>query len=723
MITHRVAALLREGIPAWRILAVTFTNRAAREMQERIATLCETIPDRAELWVGTFHAIGARILRRHADRVGLSPSFAIYDRDDQIQVVRRAIRDAGYDPKMYGPQAMLGHVDRAKQRGLGPEDAGRLGLPDPVAGVFAEVYAAYQARLAAAQAVDFGDLLRLPVELLRAAPAGGQLGDLDPLARLRTRFLHVVVDEYQDTNPIQAEFVELLSSGAELCVVGDDDQAIYGWRGADVAQILSFPDRHPGARLIRLEQNYRSTGWILRCADGVIAKNAGRLGKTLYCEAGDGAKVRVVRCADERDEAAFVARDIAAHLAAGEAPTDVAVFYRTHAQSRVLEQALRDAGIPARIYGGLSFFARAEIKDVVAYLVLLVQPHSDAHMVRAINRPRRGIGKTTVERLSAAASRAGASLWTVMQDPAAAGLGAAACRKVSAFVQFLSALAEDARGIELADLVPFVVERTGYDAVIDDGTDAEAAARRENLLELAGYMHAFADENPGAGLADFLERASLATSEDTADDGPKVSLMTIHAAKGLEFHRVYLTGMEEGVFPHARSYDDPAALEEERRLAYVAITRAKRHLVLSYARERNLYNRYAHNLPSRFLSDLPPEAVETEGGAELLFGGRGSRAGGARRYERRSAPRWDADVVLDPDFADLDPDLDLGDLGAPDLDGQEGVVPYVGMAVDHPRFGRGEVLGWSGGGADLKLRLRFPGQGTKTILARYCRPA
>ncbi|RMG98454.1 MAG: hypothetical protein D6705_05835, partial [Deltaproteobacteria bacterium] len=381
VITHRVASLLEEGIPPWRILAVTFTNRAAREMQGRIAALCGAVAGLDEMWVGTFHAIGAKILRRHADRMGLSSSFAIYDRDDQLQVMRRAIRDAGYDPKFHPPGAMLGHVDRAKQRGLGPEQAGRLDLPEPVAAAFAEVYAAYQARLAAAEAVDFGDLLRLPVELLRGASGGGQLGDLDPLARLRHRFLHVVVDEYQDTNPIQAELVELLAEGAELCVVGDDDQAIYGWRGADVAQILSFPRRHADAKMVRLEQNYRSTGHILRCADAIIAKNAGRLGKTLYCEAGDGEKVRVVRCLDERDEAAFVARDVAALLDRGVPATEIAVFYRTHAQSRVLEQELRNLHVPTRIYGGLSFFARAEIKDILAYLVLVVQPHSDAHMV------------------------------------------------------------------------------------------------------------------------------------------------------------------------------------------------------------------------------------------------------------------------------------------------------------------------------------------------------
>ena len=714
VITHRVAALLREGVPPWRILAVTFTNRAAREMQGRIAALCAGVPDLHEMWVGTFHAIGARILRRHADRFGLSPSFTIYDRDDQLQVMRRAVREAGHDPRHYGPAQMLGLVDRAKQRGLGPDEAGRLGLPDPVAGVFHEVYAAYQARLAAAQAVDFGDLLRLPVDLLQGPSGGGQLGDLDPVERLRRRFLHVVVDEYQDTNPVQARLVALLAGHAELCVVGDDDQAIYGWRGADVAQILSFPRAFPNVRTVRLEQNYRSTGHILACADAIIARNRGRLGKTLYCEAGEGAKVRLVACADERDEARFVARDIQARLAEGADPLEIAVFYRTHAQSRVLEQALRTLRIPTRIFGGVSFFARAEIKDVVAYLVLLVQPHSDAHLVRVLNRPRRGIGKTTVERLSAEATRRGTSVWNVLREPDGAGLGAAARRKVGAFVQLLEALAEDARGVSLGDLPALVVERTGYDAVLDDGTEEEAAARRENLLELAGAMHAFEQENPGADLSAFLEQASLATSEQTPDDAPKVSLMTVHAAKGLEFERVYLTGLEEGVFPHARSLDEPAALEEERRLAYVALTRAKRHLVLSFAAERNLYNRYATNPPSRFLRDLPPRSLDPDGPRAEAVVGRRSRP--AARPVRSEPARWDEDVVLDPG---VEADLDLD----PPVPDGEGVPLYVGMAVDHPTFGRGELLGWSGAGADLKLRLRFVGTGTKTILARYCRPA
>ncbi len=632
-----------------------------------------------ELWVGTFHAIGARLLRRHGDVLGLDPRFTIYDADDQLALMKRVLKDLNVDGDRFTPGTVLGLVDRAKNRGLGPSDMARLELPGPVAGVAARAYAEYQARLRRASAVDFGDLLRLSVELLRRPAGAGQLADFDPVERLRHRFLHVVVDEYQDTNPIQAEFVARLAAHAELCVVGDDDQAIYGWRGADVAQILSFPERHRGAKIVRLEQNYRSTGHILRCADGVISRNRGRHGKTLWSDLGPGERVRVRVLADERDEARWVVQEIARTLAGGAQPSDHAIFVRTHAQSRNFEHALREARIPVRILGGVAFYARAEIKDLLAYLTVLVNPHSDAHLLRIINRPARGIGKTSLARLMARAQAEGVILW-----------------------QTLRAATESTPLAEVADAI---LARTGWRANLEADDSDEAHTRQENLDELVGELALFEQETPGAGLVEFLERVSLATSDDVAHDGGAVSLMTIHAAKGLEFERVFVTGMEEGVFPHARVLDDPEALEEERRLAYVALTRARRHLTLTLTRCRFLFNQAHENAPSRFVMDLPADSVDSP----LHRGAAATRA-----------EHWDADIEYDaaavagPDL-DLDPDLDPDELG-------EGQTVYVGMCVRHDRFGAGEVVGWDMSGAGLKLRVRFAGDRTRTILARFCRP-
>ena len=712
VITRRVARLLGEGVPAWRILAVTFTNRAAREMRERIEGLCEGVEGVEELWVGTFHSTCARLLRRHGDVLGLDPRFTIYDADDQLGLMKQVLKDLDVDTARFTPRSMLGVVDRAKNRGLEPEDLGRLELPEPVASVAARAYGQYQARLRRASAVDFGDLLLLAVKMLRRPGGGGQLADFDPIERLRRRFVHVVVDEYQDTNPIQAELVSRLAGHAELCVVGDDDQAIYGWRGADVAQILSFPQQHPGARIVRLEQNYRSTSHILRCADGIISRNRGRHGKTLWSELGEGPRVRVRVLADERDEARWVVQEIARGLATGARPSEHAIFVRTHAQSRNFEHALREARVPVRILGGVAFYARAEIKDLLAYLTVIANPHSDAHLLRILNRPARGIGKTSEARLLARAQAQDVSLWETLAEPAAAGLKTAAARKVAAFramMEEIFALAEDA---PLADLADEVLERTGWRANLEADDSHEAHTRQENLEELLGELALFEQEAPESGLVEFLERVSLATSDEVAEDGGAVSLMTIHAAKGLEFERVFLTGMEEGVFPHARVLGEPDAMEEERRLAYVAVTRAKRHLTLTLAQRRFLFNQTHTNAPSRFAMDLPAESVDSP-----LH-----RAGRARRE-----PRWDADIVYDAAPAggagltpDLDADLDL-DPGVDDLG--EGQTVYVGMCVRHERFGAGEVLSWEETGAGLKLRVHFAGDRTRTILARFCQPA
>ncbi len=711
VITHRVAALLDEGVPPWRVLAVTFTNKAAEEMRTRIDRLCEGRHETREIWVGTFHSICARILRRWGQPLGLSPRFTIYDTGDSSSLMSRILEDLDVSDKLYTPRGVLTWIDRAKNRGYGPDELDKLGIVEPVRSVVRKAYERYQQRLITADAVDFGDLLLHTVALLRAAagPVRGQLGDTDPARVLLHRFQHVVVDEFQDTNPIQGELVDLLAAHGELCVVGDDDQAIYGWRGADVDQILSFGDTHTGTEIVRLEQNYRSTGHILHCADAVIRRNSSRLGKTLWTDEGDGELVRVVVLESERDEARLVAREIRFAIEEGASPEEFAVFYRTHAQSRVLEDELRGLGLGVRIVGGVAFYERAEVKDLLSYLVAIHNPASDAHLARILNRPARGIGNTTVQRLLAHATEQGIPLWQALQSPSAAGVGAAAAKRLRTFVELMEKLRKREPEVTIDVLLAEIVEATGYrEALLADGDD-EAMARLENVQELVGNVGEFVGEHPGATIADYLERTSLVAGERAEGDrNGAITLMTVHSAKGLEFDTVYLTGMEERVFPHARVVDDPTQLEEERRLAYVAITRARRHLTLSLATRRRIYGQLQVGLPSRFVHDLPPASVQGL-----------RRPGAAPRPAPIVAPprekSWNEDVVYDasPDIALEKDELD-GEVG-------EGITLFVGMAVRHKEFGVGELLGWQGVGKNLKFHLRFGGV-TKTIMARFCDP-
>jgi DNA helicase-2/ATP-dependent DNA helicase PcrA len=711
VICHRVASLLDEGIPAWRILAVTFTNKAAAQMRERIDRLCEDRDDVRELWVGTFHSICARILRRHAEAVGLSPRFSIYDTADQRSVMKRVLDDLNVSDKQYTPSGVLGHIDRAKNQGLDPNAIAELGLPEPVERVVRSAWLDYQKRLLAADAVDFGDLLLHAVRALRAAvrPSSGQLGDLDPMYRLTTRFKHVVVDEFQDTNPVQAELVDRLSRRAELCVVGDDDQSIYGWRGAQVEQILRFADRHEGTETIRLEQNYRSTMNVLRCADAVIRKNRGRLGKTLWSENGDGDPVRVWRLESERDEARLVASEIRHAVDEGADPEEIAIFYRTHAQSRVIEDEVRRSGLSCRIVGGVAFYERQEVKDALAYLHVLRNPSSDAHVLRILNRPTRGIGKTTIARLAERAGALGQPLWAALQDPAAAGLKTGAARRVTAFVEMIAGLQRDMERLTLDELLAQLIDSTGYrEMLAADDTD-EGRTRLENLQELHGNVVEFLRERPQGSLDEFLELVSLAGGERAEGDQSRaITLMTIHTAKGLEFERVYLTGMEERVFPHARVLDDDRQLEEERRLAYVALTRAKQHLTLTMAARRMIFGQTQVGQPSRFVLDLPRGATEQIGRIDA------PRAPMATPVRREPAA-WQDDIVYDADPGIDAPFEDDGDLA-------EGVPLYVGMMVRTRTFGDAEVLGWSGSGAKLKLQLRLATREIKTIMARFVEP-
>jgi DNA helicase-2/ATP-dependent DNA helicase PcrA len=710
VITHRVAQLLDEGVPPWRVLAVTFTNKAAEEMRHRIDRLCEGRHDTKQIWVGTFHSIGARILRRWGEPLGLSPRFTIFDMADAQALMTKVLERQNVSDKLFSARGILGWIDRAKNRGSGPSELDGLGLVEPVRSVVAKAYAAYQKLLLEADGVDFGDLLVHTVALLRAGrkPAVGQLADTDPIRGLLHRFVHVVVDEFQDTNPVQAEMVDLLSGHAELCVVGDDDQAIYGWRGADVAQILRFADRHEGTQTVRLEHNYRSTGWILRCADAVIRKNAGRLGKTLWTDAGEGEPVRVIRLHEERDEARWVAREIVLAIDDGASPEEFAIFYRTHAQSRVIEDALRSAGLSCRIVGGVAFYERAEVKDILAYLITLQNPASDVHLARILNRPARGIGNTTIDKLAAYAAEHETSLWAALPHARAAGVSPAGCRKIAGFLELMEALRGLVSDRSLDALVVEIVDRTGYREMLALDGGEDAMARLENLQELLGNVTEFVADHPGATLADYLEQTSLVAGERAEGDRSRaVTMMTVHSAKGLEFDQVYLTGMEERVFPHARVLDDPTQLEEERRLAYVAITRARKRLTLTMVERRRLYGQLQVGTPSRFVLDLPPEVLRTGDGRAQA-----SRPRPAAAVVQRERA-WNDDVVYDAAA-----DIDI----AESSDEPEGVMLYVGMQVRHKDFGVGELIGWQGVGHNLKFNLRFAKIGTKTILARFCEP-
>jgi DNA helicase-2/ATP-dependent DNA helicase PcrA len=754
VITHRVAALIGEGVPAWRILAVTFTNKAAGEMRERIAGLLGMGLDelrRDGPWIGTFHSICARILRRHGESVGLSRNFAIYDVDDQKKMMRRVLDDLDIDTKAFSVNTALGKLDQAKNQGISLARIDELDLWDPIREWTQKSWKLYEQRLRAADAADFGDLLTLAVELLRNSsgpPApdrpGRQLTDVDPVVGLRRRFQHVVVDEYQDTNPVQAELVDRLAERAELCVVGDDDQAIYGWRGADVEQILAFPDRHAGCEVIRLEQNYRSTTLILDCANAVIRGGIRRHDKQLWSELGPGQPVELHGFTDERMEARFVAQSVQRAIDLDANPSQIAVFYRTHAQSRPLEEALRLHGIHYRMLGGIRFYDRREIKDLIAYLRLMMNPESELDCLRIINVPARRIGAKTIETLARFALTQEISLFAACGRVGETGLGRGPSKAVADFHQTVIDLRHGSEGLPHHQAAALVLERTGYaDSIADE---PEGQSRLENLQEFLGSLEQFVIEQPEATLAEYLEQISLATdADDTVKRDDAITLMTIHSAKGLEFDCVMLTGMEEGVFPHMRVLDgeDPDGMEEELRLAYVALTRARRRLVLSHVERRFLWGTTRENEPSRFLRALPEGAVVRYGKANKPVRRRGGM--GAAAVPRAVSPRqaaWDDDIELDPEYAparavgraavpaprvehdkldDFDPLDVLSDDSDPVVVYDEPVAMrvYVGMRVRHAKWGVGSVIGWSGNGSQMKLNLRFD-SGSRTILASFC---
>jgi DNA helicase-2/ATP-dependent DNA helicase PcrA len=731
VIVYRIANLVAvHRVPPYKILAVTFTNKAAGEMKRRLEGLIG--PDVAkDLWVGTFHAVCVRLLRRYHDAAGLGRSFVIYDDGDQRTVMNRVIKELELDDKRFPPRQVLGRIHHAKQEGKGPEDVEREG--GFMGNVLAKCFEAYERHLKAANAVDFDDLL---LHVLRIVEDPKSL----PGDEIRARFRHVLVDEFQDVNQVQYRLVRALSAGTQnLCVVGDDDQSIYRWRGADVRIVRGFRRDFPDATIVKLEQNYRSTSNIVKAALGVIKPAADREPKELWTANKDGDPIAVVACENEHDEAAFVVERIRELVHKGVSPRDVAVFYRIHAQSRVLEEVMRAERVPYQIIGGMRFFERAEIKDCLSYLRVVANPKSDVDVLRIINNPPRKIGESTIEKLVEAADMRHVSLYEAL-GPLADG-GALASQARNAILRFrdllqaLMALAADASPSELAAAV---IERTGYAAMLEADDSAEAETRLQNLSELVGGIQAYEDEAAAEGeegsLNGYLERVTLSSDVDALEDAPRVAMMTVHAAKGLEFEAVFLTGMEEELFPFQSA--DPKRgedFEEERRLAYVAVTRARRKLTITYAGRRTIFGNMRYGLASRFIGDLPKAALRHDmtasqkihrgGRAEASLGGLGglgarARAAWSHPQERAAATMRDharaaagAAPAREPGERYVEHDGDDG--------GRGGIE--VGARVEHRTFGVGVVQGVDPG-ADPVVTVKFSGYAPKRIKAQFLKP-
>ncbi|HTL95924.1 MAG TPA: UvrD-helicase domain-containing protein [Gemmatimonadaceae bacterium] len=702
VLTTRIARLIEHhGVDPRHILAVTFTNKAAGEMRERVSRLLGAEPE--GMWAGTFHAIGARMLRREAPLVGRTASFTIYDEDDSLALVRRVMEQARISTKEWAPKALRAEISDAKNALVTPDEYAKRAL-HPVERAAAVVYPLLERALREANAADFDDLLVLPVRLLEQHP--------DRLAEYRRRFQFILVDEYQDTNRAQYRFIALLGGEhGNVLVVGDDDQSIYGWRGADIRNILDFEKDFPAARVVRLEENYRSTPQVLEVANVVISANTSRRGKTLRATRGAGETVTLVGSLDERDEAEFVTTELLSRRAADETLrlSDIAVLYRTNAQSRSLEEAFRLRAIPYRLVGAVRFYDRREIRDLVSYLKLIANPADDEAFRRAVAVPRRGLGESTIEQLAERARAAGIPLLAAAGRPDLHdGLRPAARTALAGFATLITRHRERAADSAVDELLLQLIEDIRYeDALRAEGK--EGLDRLDNVRELiTGAAETVIDEGGELGLTPldhFLQRAMLVTDFDRQSaDADAVTLMTLHNAKGLEFPLVFITGLEEGLFPLSRAHDAPNELEEERRLFYVGITRAKRKLFLSHARSRRRNGETMPSVPSSFLRTIPEALVEQRATIRLRATGRAvlPQSAALRRpgepVVRRSA-RWD-----------------------PDIDASQDAPRFVkGERVKHPRFGSGTVMELSGTGRETKVTVDFDDEavGRKRLVVAY----
>ena len=694
-----------EPAAPWSVLAVTFTNKAANELRERLSAF--GIQGAESVWAMTFHSACVRILRRDIDRLGFSRDFTIYDTDDSKRVIKDILKELNIDEKKLTPREVLSAISNAKDAMESHQDYSRRWKDsgDWRKEAIAKIYTRYVHRLAEANALDFDDIILKTVELLEQFE--------DVRTYYQRKFHYVMIDEYQDTNQLQYQLTALLAGGYEnICVVGDDDQSIYKFRGATIENILSFEKQFKGARVIRLEQNYRSTQAILNAANAVISHNRGRKGKKLWTQNAAGDRITVYEAASESDEANYISSRIIS-MSKGKNFKDFAVLYRTNAQSNAVENAFKRSGIPYRIIGGTRFFDRAEVKDMLAYLCVINNRADELRLQRIINNPPRGIGGKTLEMAQRQAAAAGVPLYTVVSDPYSYPSLEKSAAKLMAFTVVIEECAELLTTLSLPDFYEEVMLRTGYLKMLEEKDDVEARTRAENVRELKSSILAYMENTDTPTLAGFLEEIALYTDIEQYDpDADAVVMMTMHAAKGLEFPNVFLTGFEEGLFPSNRCLSEPEELEEERRLCYVAITRAKQNLVISYARQRMLYGRTTTNLPSRFVDELPAEFVKHAGAPKPSYSQQPTRQYGSfgrvsiygdeyndfSQIPTRPKPQKDYSVHTQPKPA---PKVSFA----------------AGEMVQHKAFGRGMILTVLPMGADALLEIAFDGVGTKRLMA------
>lgn len=698
VLVNRIAYILQSELcKPWQILAITFTNKAAGELKERI---CNAVPEGgSDIWAATFHSTCARILRRYGDRIGFTSHFTVYGTDDQKKLVKDILKQLNYDEKMLPVKRVLNEISKSKDEMLTPQEMLKRAGYDNLKQSVAKVYEIYQSRLKTADAMDFDDMLCKTVELFQKCP--------DILEFYQNQFKYIMVDEYQDTNKVQYKFVSMLAAKyGNICVVGDDDQSIYKFRGATIENILSFENTFKGAKMIRLEQNYRSTQNILNAANGVISNNTMRKGKTLWTENAVGDKIEVHTSDSERDEAQFIAKTILDGVADGRKFSDFAILYRMNAQSNSIEQALSRSGIPHRVIGGRRFYDREEIRDMVAYLQVINNPHDDVRLGRIINVPKRGIGATTLEKASEIAAGLGESIYSVIKDADVYPQLSRAATKLKSFVALIDGLmeAEQSGDYSLAELYNLILEHTDYEKYLKTEKD-NPDVRIENIEELSSNIIKFEEDYAEeASLSNFLEEISLQTDIDNYDaEADSSVMMTLHSAKGLEFPVVFIAGLEEGVFPSIATMMNPDELNEERRLAYVGITRAKEKLYITKAKSRMLMGHTSYNKVSRFVNEIPPELLNYTGEKKTFVSTNGFSASSSH-----------ISIGAGSKFT---PNKSFNTFTKPAV--KSGTVYKKGDCVFHKVFGKGMIMKTEKMGNDTMLEVAFDKAGTKTLMANF----
>lgn len=698
VLVNRIAYILKSELcKPWQILAITFTNKAAGELKERI---CNAVPEGgSDIWAATFHSTCARILRRYGDRIGFTSHFTVYGTDDQKKLVKDILKQLNYDEKMLPVKRVINEISKAKDKMLTPQEMLKEAGYDNLKQSVAKVYEIYQSRLKTADAMDFDDMLCNTVHLFETCP--------DILEYYQNQFKYIMVDEYQDTNKVQYKFVSMLAAKyGNICVVGDDDQSIYKFRGATIENILSFENTFKGAKMIRLEQNYRSTQNILNAANGVISNNTMRKGKTLWTENAVGDKIEVHTSDSERDEAAFIAKTILDGVADGRKFSDFAILYRMNAQSNSIEQALSRSGIPHRVIGGRRFYDREEIRDMVAYLQVINNPHDDVRLGRIINVPKRGIGATTLEKASEIAAGLGESIYSVIKDADVYPQLSRAATKLKSFVALIDGLmeAEQSGDYSLAELYNLILEHTDYEKYLKTEKD-NPDVRIENIEELSSNIIKFEEDYAEeASLSNFLEEISLQTDIDNYDaEADSSVMMTLHSAKGLEFPVVFIAGLEEGVFPSIATMMNPDELNEERRLAYVGITRAKEKLYITKAKSRMLMGHTSYNKVSRFVNEIPPELLNYTGEKKTFASTNGFSASSSH-----------ISIGAGSKFT---PNKSFNTFTKPAV--KSGTVYKKGDCVFHKVFGKGMIMKTEKMGNDTMLEVAFDKAGTKTLMANF----